>query len=235
MLRLIYFYYGILCPGWATLRACSHGQKHYIVLWLRYWIMYALLQAFGSLTDSLFGARTLYATVKLFLSVCLWFSVPYSTNYMYHLVGENFLSKLEPIVDFGCQVHKRLFMQVLSFVFQSSIPSAAKGFAGKGDQRGEPLVDGRQLKLELSELVTEIERDEAEKLRRYEADLLNNMELVARQIVPGSSPGQVNALDTLDEDSMHNIIEYLNSRLESSQSSEGGRSRRTRFKTDLRK
>lgn len=139
------------------------------------------------------------------------------------------------MVDFGCQVHKRLVMQILSFVFQSTIPSAANASSGKGDQRSEPLVDGQKLKLELNELVFEIERDEAEKRRKYETELLDHMELVARQIVPGSSPGQLNALDVLDEDSMHNIIEYLNNRLESSQSSEGGRSRRTRLKTDLRK
>ncbi|KAH8318302.1 hypothetical protein KR074_002050, partial [Drosophila pseudoananassae] len=207
MLRLINIYYGILCPGWSTLRACTQGKKDSIVMWLRYWIIYALLQVFGSITDPIFGEWTLYATVKLFLSGCLWFSAPYSTNYLYTQIGEHFWRILEPIFIFGYQMPK-LFLRVLVFFLQLTIASDPNDSAGRGDQKREPL-DGKQLQLELGDLQAGIKGDEAE--------IRPNLEQMVRQIVPGSSTDQVNALDTLDQDSMKSIVEYLNNRLERSQ------------------
>ncbi|XP_017070135.1 receptor expression-enhancing protein 2 isoform X2 [Drosophila eugracilis] len=72
MLRLIYIYYGTLLPGWTTLRAFSHGQKHFVVLWLKYWVIYAMLQGIGVLTDFLVGGLPFYGALKLILSICIW-------------------------------------------------------------------------------------------------------------------------------------------------------------------
>ncbi|XP_050743509.1 receptor expression-enhancing protein 2 isoform X2 [Drosophila biarmipes] len=108
MLRLIYIYYGTLLPGWNTLRALSHGQRHFIVLWLKYWVIHALLQAFGVLTDFFAGGLPFYAALKLILSVGLWFSAPYSSNHLYNIIKKYVMGKLEPIVEQGFRWHATL-------------------------------------------------------------------------------------------------------------------------------
>nr|XP_017105886.2 uncharacterized protein LOC108131498 [Drosophila bipectinata] len=211
MLRYVYIYYGILSPGWFTMRACTQRQNDLIVMWLKYWIVYALLQALMCITDSIYGERILYTIVKLVLSVCLWFSVPYSTDYMYTQIGQHFWDILRPIIIFGYQLAKFL-LRLIAFFLQLTLASAPNDSDGRGDQKREPLVDGQQLQLELSKLPTGIEGDEAE--------MRHNVEPMVRQIVPGSSTDQVNALETPDQDSMKSIVEYLNNKLEYSQSSE---------------
>nr|XP_016928199.1 uncharacterized protein LOC108008805 [Drosophila suzukii] len=179
MLRLIYIYYGTLLPGWTTLRAFSHGQRHFIVLWLKYWVIHALLQAFGVLTDFLIGGLPFYAALKLILSVGLWFSAPYSTNHLFNAIRKYVMVKLEPVIDQGYIWHQTI---------------------DRDEQRG-PRVNNRLLKRELSNLMAEIELDQADLRKR---DFF-----------------QETNLDRLDRDSMHNVIEYLTNRLENQQPGDG--------------
>ncbi|XP_043947609.1 uncharacterized protein LOC108026571 isoform X1 [Drosophila biarmipes] len=180
MLRLIYIYYGTLLPGWNTLRALSHGQRHFIVLWLKYWVIHALLQAFGVLTDFFAGGLPFYAALKLILSVGLWFSAPYSSNHLYNIIKKYVMGKLEPIVEQGFRWHATL---------------------DQDEQSSGPRVNKHLLKRELSNLMAEIEMDQAE--------------LHKREFFKESN------LDRLDRDSMHNVIEYLTERLETQQPGDG--------------
>ncbi|KAH8402432.1 hypothetical protein KR009_011914, partial [Drosophila setifemur] len=199
MLRLIYFYYGTLCPGWSTLRAFSRGQKHFIVLWLRYWVIYTFFQGLGGLTDFLFSWLPLYAVLKLILSICLWFSVPYSTNYIYKSIAEQLFCKLGPIIEQSCLVQQRLSHQMLRFFWGVVAP-----FAPTNSKEVIPL-DGELLKRELTDLMAEIDKDELEKRRKHELELRNHLNLYARQVLPEHSGNP--------DCPLQDAIEYLTQRL----------------------
>jgi len=199
MLRLIYIYYGTLLPGWTTLRAFSHGQRHFIVLWLKYWVIHALLQAFGVLTDFLIGGLPFYAALKLILSVGLWFSAPYSTNHLFNAIRKYVMVKLEPVIDQGYIWHQTIGRNLYGTLIQSQLVKTIIP-KDRDEQRG-PRVNNRLLKRELSNLMAEIELDQADLRKR---DFF-----------------QETNLDRLDRDSMHNVIEYLTNRLENQQPGDG--------------
>ncbi|XP_017120050.1 putative HVA22-like protein g [Drosophila elegans] len=213
MLRLVYIYYGTLCPGWTTLRALGQGQRHFIVLWLKYWVIYALLQGFGVLTDFLIGWLPYYAALKLILSICLWFSAPYSTNHLYNFITKYVMEQLEPIIDRGFRWHGALVRKNFHKFMQ--LPLVLTVIPRDLDeQRMEPRLNDDLLKRELTHLMAEIEKDEADKRRRHK----RCMNLCTQNLAEsGKCPNQTIPLDGLDRESMHNIIDYLTQRLEDQQ------------------
>ncbi|XP_016973905.1 uncharacterized protein LOC108040806 [Drosophila rhopaloa] len=212
MLRLIYIYYGTLCPGWTTLRALSHGQRHFIVLWLKYWVIYAFLQGFAVFTDFLIGGLPFYAALKLILSICLWFSAPYSTNHLFNLIGKYVLGKLEPTIDRGGRWHDALGRKLLHSLIQLPLATTVVP-NNKDEERKGPRLNGHLLKRELADLMAEIEKDKADKRRKHEG--CKNLRTPLME--SGERRLQTSSLDRLDRDSMHNIIDYLTQRLENQQ------------------
>ncbi|XP_017044929.1 receptor expression-enhancing protein 3-B [Drosophila ficusphila] len=207
MLRLMYIYYGALCPGWSTLRAFSHGQSHFIELWLKYWVIYALLQGLGVLTDVLIGWLPFYAALKLILSVVLWFSAPYSTNHLFNLIGKYLLSKVEWIVDQGDHWHQALGKEVFRTLLQSPLVATVIP-KDREDQGGGPQLNGDLLKRELSELMAEIEKDEAS---RCQQPRMSGRNLHRPQLASGEG---------LQSTNVDNFIGYLTQRLEDQHSEE---------------
>ncbi|XP_017002995.2 uncharacterized protein [Drosophila takahashii] len=192
MLRLIYIYYGTLLPGWNTLRAFGHGQRHFIDLWLKYWVIYALLQAFGVFTDFLIGGLKFYGALKLILSICLWFSAPYSTNQLFNIIKNYIMGMLEPIFDQGDRWHQTLGRNLFRSLIQTQLVKTIMP-KNQDEQIKRPRVNDHLLKRELSNLMAEIERDQADQCQQRCHQAYN--------------------LDRLDRDSMHNVIEYLSQRI----------------------
>ncbi|KAH8348797.1 hypothetical protein KR084_011246, partial [Drosophila pseudotakahashii] len=192
MLRLIYIYYGTLLPGWNTLRAFGNGQRHFIDLWLKYWVIYALLQALGVLTDFLIGGLTFYGALKLILSICLWFSAPYSTNQLFNLISKYIMGMLEPIFDQGDRWHRTLGRNLFHSLIQTQLVKTIMP-KNQDEQIKGPRISDHLLKRELSNLMAEIEKDQADQRQQ--------------QCYQGSY------FERLDRDSMHNVIEYLTQRL----------------------
>lgn len=88
VLYSIYLYYGALSPGWKTLKAYSSGQRDSLVLWLKYWVIYSLLQGLECLTDFLFDGMLHYKSLKLILSALLVFTSPHGTHYIYTVIAK---------------------------------------------------------------------------------------------------------------------------------------------------
>ncbi|XP_017027095.1 protein YOP1 homolog [Drosophila kikkawai] len=174
MLQFIHIYFGILTPGWQTYRAFANGQRNIIILWLKYWVIFALLQGLGYITDILFGGSLLYTRLKLLLAVFLWFSYPDSTKTLYQLIEKPVLRSLEqhlanhgykslgqPLYQFFLtsnqeDTHHIGELSVNAELLKRELGLLLDGINGKS-HRGEPQVNAELLKRELRILMEDID------------------------------------------------------------------------------
>ncbi|EDW92390.1 uncharacterized protein LOC6531891 isoform X1 [Drosophila yakuba] len=170
MLRLVYIYYGTLLPGWSTLRAFGQGRRHFIVLWLKYWVIYALLQALGVLTDFLVGGLSFYAGLKFILSVGLWFSAPYSTNHLFDLLDKHAMGIFGPLVEEGVRWHEEVNRNICRNFMQTQLGAVIMP-KDVDEQASEPQINNHLLKKELSNLMAQIGKDEAGHRRQHERSI----------------------------------------------------------------
>jgi len=201
MLSLVYIYYGTLLPGWSSLRAIGHDQRHFIELWLKYWVIYALLQGLGVLTDFLLGGLSFYAGLKLILSVGLWFSAPYSTNHLFNLLNTYSMGKLCPVVEKGVRWHEKVCRNIFRGFMKSPLVTVVMP-RDEDEHITEPRINNRLLKRELSNLMTQIAKNSADHRHQHESPMMIH------------SPRHLRAaeLDKFNRDSMHNVIDYLGQR-----------------------
>ncbi|XP_043644550.1 receptor expression-enhancing protein 4 [Drosophila teissieri] len=170
MLRLVYIYYGTLLPGWSTLRAVGQGQRHFIVLWLKYWVIFALLQALGVLTDFLLGGLSFYAGLKLILSMGIWFSAPYSTNHLYNLLDKHAMGIFGPLVEEGFRWHEEVKRNIFRNFLQTTLGAVIMP-KDVDEQASEPQINNHLLKKELSNLMAQIGTDKADHRRQHERSM----------------------------------------------------------------
>ncbi|KAH8254172.1 hypothetical protein KR032_008785, partial [Drosophila birchii] len=148
MLKFLYVYYGILTPGWRTFKAVAKGRRDLIVLWLKYWVIFALLQGLGYLTDNLFGGSLLYTLLKLVMAVILWLGYPESTKIIYKLIDDPAVRNLE--LNLANHNYISLGQQLYNSFWSSNQDE------NYDDHRGEPQVNAELLKRELSILLANI-------------------------------------------------------------------------------
>ncbi|KMY96114.1 uncharacterized protein LOC27206192 [Drosophila simulans] len=201
MLRLVYIYYGTLLPGWSSLRAFGQGQRHFSELWLKYWVIYALLQGLGVLTDFLLSGFSFYAGLKLILSVGLWFSAPYSTNHLFNLLDAYAMGKLGAVVENGVRWHGQISRNIFRGFMQSPLVTVIMP-RGEDEHITEPRINKRLLKRELSNLMTQIARETADHRHQQERPMMRHSPRHLRAAEP----------DKLNGDSMHNVVEYFDQR-----------------------
>ncbi|EDV56862.1 uncharacterized protein LOC6547944 [Drosophila erecta] len=199
MLRLVYIYYGTLLPGWSTLRAFGQAQRHFIVLWLKYWVIYALLQALGVLTDFLLGGLSGYTGLKLILSIGLWFSAPYSTNHLFNFLDEYAMGIFGPVVEGGIRWHGEVNRNICRNFLQSPLGAVVVP-KDVDEQAREPQINNHLLKKELSNLMAQIGRDKADHRHQHERPMRRY----------SARYSEAAELDVLNQNP--NVIEYLSQR-----------------------
>ncbi|KAH8290381.1 hypothetical protein KR054_002378, partial [Drosophila jambulina] len=148
MLKCIYIYYGILIPGWKTFRAFTSGKRAFIILWLKYWVIFTLFQGLGYLTDILFDGSPLYTLLKLVMAVILWLGYPDSTKIIYTLIDTPALRNLDLNLD--NQGYMSLGQKLYQIFWSSDQENNPE------EERGEPQVNAELLKRELSILMADI-------------------------------------------------------------------------------
>ncbi|KAH8234422.1 hypothetical protein KR038_009568, partial [Drosophila bunnanda] len=148
MLKFIYIYCGLLTPGWQTFKAVANRRHDRIILWLKYWVIFALLQGLGYLTDILFDGSQPYTFLKLVMAVILWLGYPDSSRIIYQFIDKPVLRNLDlNLANQGyVSLGQQLYSRILSF---------GQGDCDEGN-KGEPQVNAELLKRELSILMANI-------------------------------------------------------------------------------
>ncbi|XP_020804313.1 uncharacterized protein LOC110180975 [Drosophila serrata] len=147
LLKVIYIYYGLLLPGWHTFKAVVNRRQDLTILWLKYWVIFTLLQGLGYLTDILFDGSLPYTLLKLVMAVILWLGYPDSSRIIYEFIDKPVLRNLE--LNLANQGFMSLGQQLHSFWSSDQEDSSEYN-------KGEPQVNAELLKRELSILMANI-------------------------------------------------------------------------------
>ncbi|XP_034651409.1 putative HVA22-like protein g [Drosophila subobscura] len=112
--RVLFYTSGTILPAYHTFKALFNGMEKEIAPWAKYWIVYAFLATFEVLADMLLSWVPLYAITKMAMIICVVFTAPAASVWIFNSILGPLLFKRQKQIDHFLQRGKQ---QLLNDVF----------------------------------------------------------------------------------------------------------------------